>query len=674
MIYRKEIDGLRAFAVVPVVLFHAGLPGFSGGYAGVDIFFVISGFLITTIIMEDIEKNRFSITHFYERRARRILPALAAVVGCTTVAAVFLLQPDRLREYGEEMIATAFFGANIYFWRTTDYFGTAAEERPLLHMWSLAVEEQFYIVFPLVLLALWRMRHYQSRSLLLSIFLVCAIASFALSVFASYVQPIANFYLPVTRAWELLAGSIIALRLRGEPPAKTRDGPWLAGVGLILVMIAVLWIDDTTPWPGPLTLLPVVGTCLILAHARDGCLIGRILGLKPIVWIGLLSYSIYLWHQPLFAFARIAESGDPEPLLMLILALATVALAWCSWWFVERPFRKPHRRGGFTQKTIFSASLACISAIALIGVLPSVAPQFTERLYTAQLSDEAREQYFMQKEATKTHSFKSVGGAEDELCRQRFPTVTSQAKDVFLRCTSGGQRAVIVTGGSHGIDLYHALAAASDAEIIFGFARGYCRPHKRLKGAVPHECPFDGLSKLVAAYPDRISLVVYTQTGVSFFGAYRDVRSAEGLRRDLVAEVAEFLVGMEQFVHVIALGPKPMLGIDPRHLAVEKPFEAQIAEAQDPGIQQALNAVDRAFEDALEGSGVHYLLHSAAIGTKLPEEAILDGVLTYRDRDHWSRYGAKVFGERLVAALRGIGYAAYFPIRPDYVAGSVVTE
>ena len=276
MIYRREVDGLRTVAVVPVVLFHAGLPGFAGGYAGVDVFFVISGFLITTLLLEDLHRDRFSILRFYERRARRIIPALTLVVAASTVMAALTLPPLRLEEYGASIIATAFFAANVYFWRTTDYFATAAEERPLIHMWSLAVEEQFYIVFPLVLLALWRWRKNGSDATLWSIFIGVAVLSFALAVFSASWKPVPNFYLPVTRVWEFLAGSLVALATKGKPPTKTVQAHWLAGVGLILVVGALIGLNDTTPWPGPWTLLPVVGTALILAFARADCVTGFI--------------------------------------------------------------------------------------------------------------------------------------------------------------------------------------------------------------------------------------------------------------------------------------------------------------------------------------------------------------------------------------------------------------
>lgn len=666
MIYRKEIDGLRTVAVLPVVLFHAGVPGFAGGYAGVDVFFVISGFLITTLLFEDLQRDRFSIIHFYERRARRILPSLTLVIVATTLMAIFILPPSRLESYGASMVATALFAANIYFWRRTDYFAPAAEEQPLLHMWSLAVEEQFYIVFPLLLLALWRWRRSGSDTALWVTFITMAVLSFALAVIAAKLAPVANFYLPVTRAWELLAGSLVALALKGAPPTKTAFGPWLAGLGLIAVIGALIGIDNTTPWPGMWTVIPVAGTALILAFARADCLTGRLLSWRPMVWIGLLSYSIYLWHQPLLAFARISTADDPSLVLMAALALMSVPLAWISWHFVEQPFRKPLAAGGVSRRTIFKASAAAITALTVIGIVPKAAPQFTERFYTTRLSEDSLAQYTALKEITGSSQQAAFSTTTNEGCRRLFDMATPEAEELLLHCTQNGQRAVIVTGGSHAIDLYVALSMASEAEVILGFARGFCRPHRRLTDARPHDCPFDGVRDMVTAYPDRIALVVYTQAGFTVFDEYRDIRSADGLHLELIEEVADYLQSLALHVPVLALGPKPFLGLDPRRLSMHRPFAAQIKDAQDPGIVLAMSAVDQAFDEAFALRGIPYLSHAEAIGTILPDEAILEGRLTYRDGDHWSLYGAEIFGARLLTALQAKGYGNLLsPTKPS---------
>ena len=374
------------------------------------------------------------------------------------------------------------------------------------------------------------------------------------------------------------------------------------------------------------------------------------------VWIGLLSYSIYLWHQPLLAFGRITTSGQPPLWLMGSLAVATVPLAWFSWYFVEQPFRTRPSAGGFSRRAIFTMSGASLIAMVAIGSVPIGAPKLTENYYTAKLSDEARERFAALQKATNYEPKQNSGMSDDRPCQRHFPMVTAAAIDKFLHCTENGERAVIVTGGSHAGDLFNALSTTSDANTIIGFTRGYCRPHRRIGNNRPHECPFDALRDLVAAYPDRIALVFYTQAGFTVFEDYRNVRGVEGLRIDLVEEVGDYLESLAAHVPVLALGPRPVLGIDPRRLDVTVPFEQQISRAQHPGISEAMSAADRAFSDAFAVREIPYLPHAKAIGTNLPEEAIIDNMLTYRDLDHWSFHGQRVFGARLLSALESMGY------------------
>lgn len=252
MKYRREIDGLRAVAVLPVILFHAGFTVFSGGYVGVDVFFVISGFLITTILLGELEAGDYSIARFYERRARRILPALFLVLACASVAAWAIMLPSQLDEFGRSLISVVLFVSNVFFWKESDYFAPAAELSPLLHTWSLAVEEQFYIVFPIVLALVWR---FGRRS---AFWLVAAmsVASLLMAQWASTAKPTANFFLIPTRAWELGAGSICAFLLHGRAP---RPNAPLSTLGLALVVVPIFVYDAATPFPSVWALAPVGG-------------------------------------------------------------------------------------------------------------------------------------------------------------------------------------------------------------------------------------------------------------------------------------------------------------------------------------------------------------------------------------------------------------------------------
>jgi len=255
MNYRPDIDGLRAVAVLPVVFYHAGVAGFTGGFVGVDIFFVISGFLITSIIAPEVKEGRFSILRFYERRARRILPALFAVILASLVAGWFILVPADYDKMGQSIVSALLFVSNMWFWRNSgDYFGGATDYLPMLHTWSLAVEEQFYIFFPLLLMALHRI----GRRLLLPAILVLVLGSLVLAAWATHRMPSASFYLLPTRIWELGVGSLLALGLvRAEAPRALREAA--GGLGLVAVLAPVFLYDSQTPFPGLAALPPVLG-------------------------------------------------------------------------------------------------------------------------------------------------------------------------------------------------------------------------------------------------------------------------------------------------------------------------------------------------------------------------------------------------------------------------------
>ncbi len=369
MRYRPEIDGLRAIAVLPVLLFHAGFARFRGGFVGVDVFFVISGYLITGIIHSEIRDGSFSIARFYKRRARRILPILFFVsLACVPFALLWML-PDELAAFGKSLVAVDLFVSNFYFWSERGYFEAAAGLKPLLHTWSLAIEEQFYLFFPLFLVLCRRL----DRKALLAVLALSAAASLGLAQWASGAHPYAGFYLLPSRAWELAAGAILAI----SAGSGARAAPWLAqiasAVGLGLILGAVLLLDETFHFPGAWALLPVVGTTLVIAYAGPGTIVGKVLGWRPIVGIGLISYSLYLWHQPLFVFYRMRTFGEVGTLGYLLLILLALLLAYLSWRLVEVPFRFRWLSGG--RPLLLSGALASTLMIALGATIAVTTPQ-----------------------------------------------------------------------------------------------------------------------------------------------------------------------------------------------------------------------------------------------------------------------------------------------------------
>ena len=370
MKYRAEIDGLRALAVIPVILFHAEFEIFSGGFVGVDVFFVISGYLITTIIIDDLKNKRFSIFNFYERRARRILPTLFFVMlVCMPFAWMWML-PSQMRDFSQSLVAVSLFASNVLFWRESGYFSAAAETKPLLHTWSLAVEEQYYVLFPIFLLLAWRFGKHKVFWMIV----LMATISLLLSEWGWRNDATANFYLAPTRAWELFAGSIAAFIVQKHGVQKHNP---LALLGLAAVVCSIFLYDESTPFPSIYALAPVLGVVLLILYADKETFAARILGTRALVGIGLISYSAYLWHQPLFAFARIRGPNHPGELLMLSLSVISLILAFFSWKFIEKPFRQ---KNGFSQKYIFGFSgigLVTFLAVGFAGHFEKFKSRYT---------------------------------------------------------------------------------------------------------------------------------------------------------------------------------------------------------------------------------------------------------------------------------------------------------
>ncbi|MCP5011852.1 MAG: acyltransferase [Aestuariibacter sp.] len=359
MKYRKDIDGLRAVAVLPVLIFHAKLGFFHGGFLGVDVFFVISGFLITSILIEEISQKTFSFANFYERRVRRLLPALIFMTAATSVLAYQLMITVDLKGYGNSLVAMSLFSSNIFFWLDSGYFDRVADLKPMLHTWSLAVEEQYYFFFPLVLLIVLR---WVPKLLTLTVLTILVI-SLGLASWAAVNAPDANFYLQPTRAWELMFGSLASILIFNNVQILERLSTANAfkNGALIVLFVCLIWFDESIPHPSMLTLIPVLATLVLIVIPAPDSLAHKLLTLRPMVFTGLISYSLYLWHQPLLVFNRYMSAKSDASVRIAIL-LAAFALAFVSWRYIEKPFR---HRNVTTRKQVYS--FCAVSFAAIIG-------------------------------------------------------------------------------------------------------------------------------------------------------------------------------------------------------------------------------------------------------------------------------------------------------------------
>jgi len=386
--YRADIDGLRALAVLPVLLFHFGVPGLPGGFVGVDIFFVISGFVITRGLWADLDRDRFSLGGFYERRVRRLLPALGAMFAATTLAAWLILLPPALIHYSQSLAASAVSAANLFLWVGSGYFAPAARQIPLMHLWSLAVEEQFYLLFPILLAT----GHRRFRRACGPVLLALALTSFALNLALLPVAPSATFFLLPTRLWELLAGALLAVYPVRAGLAWMRHVAAIAGIALI--GLPILCYNELTPFPGIAALPPVLGAAaLILAgfprgDAHPATPINRILASPPLVFVGRISYPLYLVHWPIVVLVREATMREPSAVTIVAMIAGSVALAWAIQRWVE-----PLRYATADRRTVLrlAATVLLLAALAgIAGVMTRGAPRRLALPATQALMTDAR--------------------------------------------------------------------------------------------------------------------------------------------------------------------------------------------------------------------------------------------------------------------------------------------
>ncbi|MCP1471649.1 peptidoglycan/LPS O-acetylase OafA/YrhL [Sphingobium sp. OAS761] len=433
--HRRDIDGLRALAILPVLLFHAHVPGFSGGYVGVDIFFVISGYLITGIVAREVDEGRFSLFHFYERRFRRIIPALTLMMVAVLGLAAWLYLPGDLEGVPRSALAASLFASNLWFFTDTGYFAGGADVKPLLHTWSLAVEEQYYIGFPVALMLLarfaprWRLATVGAAAA--ASLTLCALMARDGSGFAFYLLP--------TRAWELFAGALLALG--AAPAVKMR---WLAETlswaGIAAITAAVICYDSTTFFPGAAAMLPVAGAA-VLIHGAPGTSAGRLLSCRPMVAVGLLSYSLYLWHWPLIVFTEYATDAPLAGSTRIMVIVASFIAAWLSWRYVERPFRDP---GRVSRQRVFQGTAAAVLILsALSGALMQAGG------WPSRFSPEVL----------------ALAAGRNDISPDR-----KRCHDSFMRgaapCVLGADVPpdAMLWGDSHGVEMAHALAGVARAE------------------------------------------------------------------------------------------------------------------------------------------------------------------------------------------------------------------
>ncbi|MBL8189579.1 MAG: acyltransferase [Acidobacteria bacterium] len=638
--YRPDVDGLRAIAILPVVFYHAGFSSFSGGFVGVDVFFVISGYLITSLILPEVVSGKFSITNFYERRIRRIFPALFTIMFVSLAVSSLLMWPLAFKDFGHSLFATTIFASNFLFWNQFGYFDASAESRPLLHTWSLAVEEQFYIVFPIYLFIVARWFSRALKPLTATI----AILSFGFSLYGVAYAPSAAFYLPPSRTWELLLGVMLAMKM--FPPLKSpilRN--WLTIGGLMLIALAIGLLTRHSSFPGVSALLPCVGTFLVIyAGTGQPTAVSRLLSKRWLVFIGLISYSLYLWHWPLIVFAELYLMRVINKTEAWVIIALSFALAALSWKFIENPFRT--RRVASSRRKLFAMAGAVMAMALFFGWALEYTKGLPRRM-TTQARKFANISYDCHDRQVKCSVLKPEEVQFDRLCRLG---ASESAKPDFA-----------LWGDSHGEFVVDTVAQAAIAAQRSGLQitsegcppmLGVTRPDRNYR-----HCPAftDAAFKVIADPQIRQVIIVarwalwsegsrfHFENGGSVIINDAEAPTSQTANRDVLrrglTRTLDSLKALGKKVTIVA--PIPEIGWDvPTVLALESWHNRNIhSEPTRTEFEERTHFAIQLLQELQTAYGFDLIYPHQTLCDQKTCRAVINAQPLYCDDDHLSKYG-----------------------------------
>ncbi|MDD2808231.1 acyltransferase family protein [Rhodoferax sp.] len=639
--YRPDVDGLRAVAVLAVILYHGGLKALPGGYVGVDIFFVISGFVITSAIQPDMAAGRFLVRDFYERRIRRIFPALFAMVAASLCVGCWVMMPDDLKRLGQSSVANAVFASNFFFLKDSGYFGATAAAKPLLHTWSLAVEEQFYLLLPLYLVLLKRWSEPVMRGLTVGL----SVASLMLAVVATRYEPNISFFMLPTRAWELLAGVMLAQGMLPAP--RSVRGEWLrAGVGMGLIAFALVFYTEKTPFPGLAALPPVLGAVLIIsAGLRNARGVNVWLSSKPMVFIGQISYPLYLWHFPLLGFAGYMSLTGLGVAQTVAVNGVIVLCALVSWRFVEQPIRQRRVLAG--QRLMFAFGVACIAVTLLAGLLIHFGRGFESRF-------EGDRQKIVRAMTDRI--------ANKDACMNFAPDQISKGELCHLGVEDMSQTDVVVWGDSHAEALAPGIAdmaANAGRSALFAGQHGCgIGLHFQETGWSDRACV--AFSKAMLAYlmtTPSINKVVLVSRWSSLRAPPLQAPAKSSPASVTAAQALGQVVAQLRMAgkQVWLVGPVP----DVKTLVPRALYLKSMGFAQDFEIRQSLAEYVEIQKNTL--AVLRHLAEQPGVSLVLPHERLCqtawcdvaqDGYPLYFDDNHLSTHGAKIAAQVLAPLFK----------------------
>lgn len=663
--YRPDIDGLRAIAVLSVVGFHAFPKWFEGGFIGVDVFFVISGFLISTIIFESLDKGTFSFTQFYARRIRRIFPSLLLVLIVSFAFGWFSLLAAEYKQLGKHIAAGAGFVSNIVFWKEAGYFDNAASTKPLLHLWTLGIEEQFYIVWPLVLWLAWK-----RKINLLAITLLVSGVSFYLNIQGVKQDAVATFYSLQTRFWELASGSLLAWISNYKNATctnvKTKVDDWLGALiykhapgsgnkilvnllsvaGFLLLVYGFRYINENVSFPGAWALVPVLGTVILISAGSKAWINRTILSNRLAVWFGLISFPLYLWHWPLLSFATIMESEFPHRNIRIATVFLSIILAWLTFKLVEKPIRL----GGHSKAKI-TILVALMAAVGLVGFNTYSSDGFKFR--------HKKLEPFVQQLSWPEYMIRR------QECNDRYGTNFGQ---YCLNDNVTKDPEIILIGDSQANHLFEGLNLATPGKNLLMIGKGACPPFIGLsvriaEGEQNCQSKLDATLKIIREHPS-IRTVVISMMGAAYVNNKRGFKGGLAYLHETGKEITDdsariFSEGMRRTLKVLLQQNKeiifvistprlnfhPALCIKTRPLSIEnKKLKEPCAMSKDLYLRDNKKYLDVVSNVLVDFPAVKVLDTTKALCDDEFCYAMLDGVLLYRDDVHLSLEGSKFIG------------------------------
>jgi len=625
--YRPDIDGLRGIAILAVVWYHAFPSALRSGFIGVDIFFVISGFLISSIIFSNLEHNTFSYIEFYNRRIRRIFPALLTVMVASFLFGWMALTADEFKELGKHIAGGAGFITNFILWSESGYFDAAAETKPMLHLWSLAIEEQFYIFWPILLGFTWR----RNWSFLRTTTLI-AILSFATSIILIQQDATGAFYSPLARFWELMVGGLLAYISLHKRGLISRHTNLQSMFGFVLLVIGLVVINRQMQFPGFWALLPVFGTFFMISAGPSAWLNQHLLSSKFLIWVGLVSYPFYLWHWPLLSFARIIESQKPPLVVNAFMLIVALALAWLTYKYIERPMR-------------FSLSYARLKLIGLVtGIVLIGAASFAVYINNGMEFRKAAPQLNITNQGDISHDI-YMKYLHDNF----YPCTPLKAREIKMNALenqcfhskNSGNTDIAIVGDSHSQQLFTGLATIAKDQNIANYIKSGAPTIDNEK--------FKGIYETLIHSPSIKSVIISAYWGIRV-PANSDIQQFE----DAFKRTVDTLVSANKSVYIA--DDVPNFSFDPQKCKYEGRLglRNQCSESSEKFRSEQKRMQRIIKEIANRSAQVHLLNLSDYFCDSEQCSMAKDGLLFYRDRNHLNLNGSHYIGKRIVKEFPGI--------------------